>query len=152
MLFRSSKGGNYLLNVGPDADGAIPQPSQDVLRKVGAWLKVNGEAIYGAGRTPFGQEFGGTVEEKNEYGKMSKVSALRDWRCTTKPGRLYIHLFKWPGEKFEMSGLTGIVSRAYLLADRRPLQFAQAGERLSVSLPEDPPDALATVLCLELPE
>ncbi len=147
-----SKGGNYLLNVGPDADGAIPQPSQDVLRKVGAWLKVNGEAIYGAARTPFGQEFGGTVEEKNEYGKMSKVSALRDWRCTTKPGRLYVHLFKWPGEKFEMSGLTGTVSRAYLLSDRQPLEFARAGEKVSVSLPEGPPEGLATVLCFELQE
>ena len=45
-----SKGGNYLLNVGPMADGTIPQPSQDILRAVGAWLKVNGEAVYGAGR------------------------------------------------------------------------------------------------------
>ena len=53
-----SKGGNYLLNVGPDGEGFIPQPSQDILRKVGAWLKVNGEAIYGAGRTPFGDELG----------------------------------------------------------------------------------------------
>jgi len=53
-----SKGGNYLLNVDPDADGQIPPPSQEVLRKVGAWLKINGEAIYGAGRTPFGPELG----------------------------------------------------------------------------------------------
>ncbi len=147
-----SKGGNYLLNVGPDADGAIPRPSQDVLRAVGAWLRVNGEAIYGAGCTPFGREFGGTVEEKNEYGKMAKVSALRDWRCTTKPGRLYIHFFKWPGAKFELAGLAGTVSRAYLLSERRPLEFARAGEGVSVSLPEYPPDAPATVLCLELRE
>ena len=44
-----SKGGNYLLNVGPTADGVIPQASQDILRTVGRWLKVNGEAVYGAG-------------------------------------------------------------------------------------------------------
>ena len=53
-----SKGGNYLLNVGPMADGVIPQPSQDVLRAAGRWLKVNGEAVYGAGPTPFGEELG----------------------------------------------------------------------------------------------
>ena len=53
-----SKGGNYLLNVGPTAEGVIPQASQDNLRAVGRWLKVNGEAIYGAGPTPFGDELG----------------------------------------------------------------------------------------------
>ena len=49
-----SKGGNYLLNVGPTSEGVIPQASQDNLRGVGKWLKVNGESIYGAGPTPFG--------------------------------------------------------------------------------------------------
>ena len=53
-----SKGGNYLLNVGPTAEGVIPQASQDNLRGVGRWLKVNGESIYGAGPTPFGSELG----------------------------------------------------------------------------------------------
>ena len=48
-----SKGGNYLLNVGPTAEGVIPQGSQDTLRTVGRWLKVNGEAVYGAGPTPW---------------------------------------------------------------------------------------------------
>ena len=50
-----SKGGNYLLNVGPTAEGVIPQPSQDSLRGVGKWMKVNGEAIYGCGTTAFGR-------------------------------------------------------------------------------------------------
>ena len=53
-----SKGGNYLLNVGPTSEGVIPQPSQDNLRAVGEWLKANGEAIYGTARSPFGEEFG----------------------------------------------------------------------------------------------
>ena len=53
-----SKGGNYLLNVGPMADGVIPQPSQDVLRSVGRWLKQNGDAVYGAGPSPWGDELG----------------------------------------------------------------------------------------------
>ena len=49
----ASKGGNYLLNVGPTSEGIVPQASQDNLRAVGRWLKINGEAIYGAGPTPF---------------------------------------------------------------------------------------------------
>ena len=128
----TSKGGNYLLNVGPDGDGFIPQPSQDILRKVGAWLKVNGESIYGAGRTPFG----GELKDKA-------------WRCTTKPGKLYIHLFKWPGEKFELAGMKNKVQKAYLLTDHQSLKFTQADGKLSVSLPAKAPDSLATVLCLE---
>jgi len=53
-----SKGGNYLLNVGPTSEGVVPQPSQDNLRAVGEWLRMNGEAVYGVGRSPFGEEFG----------------------------------------------------------------------------------------------
>ena len=64
-----SKGGNYLLNVGPTAEGLIPQPSQDNLRAVGRWLKVNGESIYGAGPTPFGEELGAQRNGKGQEGQ-----------------------------------------------------------------------------------
>jgi alpha-L-fucosidase len=85
-----SKGGNYLLNVGPMADGVIPQPSQDVLRTVGRWLKVNGDAVYGAGPTPFGDELGEPSARgaKDLRGKASFLSR-NEWRVATKPGRLY---------------------------------------------------------------
>ena len=146
-----SKGGNYLLNVGPTGDGSIPQPSQEILRRVGKWLTVNGEAIYGAGRTPFGDEL-----------------AQADWRCTVqpsdwtwaKPGKLYFHLFKWPvpavGERavrhFSLTGVKGKVKLAYLLADpdRKPLELSVTDGKLTVSLPEKASDELDSVLCVEV--
>ena len=105
-----SKGGAYLLNVAPDSEGVMPQPSQDTLRAVGQWLKVNGESIYGAGRSPFGQY---SATQKDRAGK-PVFRARRDWRCTTKPGRLYVHLFKGPDSAFELTGVQERVAKAYL--------------------------------------
>ncbi len=146
-----SKGGNYLLNVGPTAEGLIPEPSVDRLRKVGEWLGINGEAVYGAGPSPFGHEFGGTTAAKDEYGREQIVSGARDWRCTTQSGRLYFHLFKWPAGMFEVTGVKGKAKRAHLLADsaRTALTVKQDGERLTVALPAKAPDAIASVLCVE---
>jgi len=138
-----SKGGNYLLNVGPDGEGFIPQPSQDILRKVGKWLKSNGEAVYGAGKTPFGDELG-----------------KPDWRCTVKPldwtwdkpGKLYIHFFKWPGAKFELAGFNGNAGKAYMLADpaRKALKCSVTDGKLTVELPEKATDEIDSVLCIEV--
>ena len=130
----ASKGGNYLLNVGPDATGAIPQDQADRLTEVGRWLAVNGEAIYGSGPTPFGQ----AVSHPNG-----------DWRCTTKPGKIFIHFFQWPGATFTLSGVKPRVTGAYLLADRAaPLKLLQTGENLTVTLPAQAPDPIASVLAL----
>ena len=46
----ASKGGNYLLNVGPDGNGIIPEESVNILKGIGKWMKINGEAIYGTGK------------------------------------------------------------------------------------------------------
>jgi alpha-L-fucosidase len=146
-----SKGGNYLLNVGPTAEGVIPQASQDNLRAVGGWLKVNGEAIYGAKPTPFGDELGGFgATEKDKDGKPIFI-AREAWRCTAKPGKLYVHLFKWPGTEFTLTGVKAGVKRAYLLADpaRKPLPLKTAGDSVVVTLPAAPVGDYATVVCLE---
>jgi alpha-L-fucosidase len=147
-----SKGGNYLLNVGPDGEGVIPQPAQDMLLVVGRWLQVNGEAVYGTGRTPFGDEFGTFSRTKKDRGGRPVFEPSKRWRCTTKPGRLYIHLFQWPARKFELAGVQDRVTRAYLLADsqHRALPVSQTGSSVAVTLPEKAPDAIASVLCLEL--
>lgn len=82
----ASKNSNYLLNVGPDADGVIPAPSAQRLRKIGAWLKVNGQAIFGSSPSPFINEF--------------------SWgRITTKGRTLYLHFFIKPSRHFRLHGL-----------------------------------------------
>jgi alpha-L-fucosidase len=147
-----SKGGNYLLNVGPTAEGVIPQPSQDNLRAVGRWLKVNGEAVYGARPTPFGEELGAfDTSRTDKNGKPVFVEA-KAWRCTSKPGKLYFHLFQWPGTSFEVARMRGKAGKVYLLGDarRKALRFTQAGDRLKVTLPAvRPAGEFATVLVVE---
>jgi len=147
-----SKGGNYLLNVGPDGDGFIPQPSQDILREVGAWLKVNGEAIYGAGRTPFGAELEAEDPGRKDRRGRPLFVERKAWRCTTKPGRLYFHFFEWPGASFELPTINGKVRKACLLGDGKPLERVQDGGKATVRLPATAPAGLAAVMCLELEE
>lgn len=147
----ASHGGNYLLNVGPTSEGLIPQPEVDRLKAIGDWLKINGESIYGCSPTIFGDEGGAPDPMKlDKDGKPTFVTKW-DWRCTTKPGKIYIHLFKWPAGKFDLNGVTDKVATAYLLADPKhtALTVIQNGANVTVSLPEKALDPIASVLCLE---
>jgi alpha-L-fucosidase len=129
-----SKGGNYLLNVGPTSEGVIPQACQDNLRAVGRWLKVNGEAIYGAKPTAFPEQLKQT-----------------DWRCTTKPGKIYLTMFKWPAGTFEVSGVKGTVRKAYLLAGKKSVKVKQDGDKVTLTgLPATGPTPIASVVVLEM--
>ncbi|MFB3902777.1 MAG: alpha-L-fucosidase [Acidobacteriota bacterium] len=132
-----SKNGNYLLNVGPTAEGLIPQPSIDRLLEVGQWMKVNSEAVYGAQPSPFPYEF--------------------DWGSVTrKPGKLYLHLVDWPAGELVLYGLQTPVRAARLLADPgKSLAVKQAVEAgglhvLRIQLPASPPDKNASVVALDL--
>jgi alpha-L-fucosidase len=146
-----SKGGNYLLNVGPMADGVIPQPSQDVLRAVGKWLKVNGEAVYGAGPTPFGDELG---EPSGKGTKDLRGNPLflprREWRVTTKPGKLYFTFFEEARAAFELPAMKNAVKRAYRLADREPVEMKVEGGRTSLQIGRPMIDPTATVVVVEI--
>ena len=150
----ASKGGNYLLNVGPDADGVIPAPQQKTLLEVGAWLKLNGEAIYGAGPTPFGPELGGVAPGKLDKTGKPVVENKKEWRCTTKPGKLYIHLFKWQENgRFEVVGVKGTIKQAHFLTGNGGArEMIQEADVVRVIVPSHPPQpTLATVLVLEKP-
>ena len=125
-----SKGGNYLLNVGPTAEGVIPQASQDNLRAVGEWLKLNGEAVYGAGRSPFGEEFGDyAANQKGADGKPVFL-ARTEWRCTTKPGKLYFSIFR--------IGRDGFTLPAFQNAIKSVTQIDEMGRRKTLAVKTNP--------------
>ena len=127
----ASKGGNFLLNVGPTSEGLIPQPSVTRLERMGEWLDVNGEAIHGTTASPFGKPAWG--------------------RYTKKPGTLYAHVFQWPknGSLSIPAAALG-VSNVYLLADKKqPLKTTQNGENIIITLPATAPDPIASVIAIE---
>ncbi len=127
-----SRGGNLLLDIGPDADGTVPQVMQERLLEMGAWLKANGESIYGCGAGPL---------RNTPWG-----------RCTAKPGRLYLHVYTWPKEALVLSGLQNEVKKAYLLADpeRAPLVVNQTETGASIALPAEAPASPIPVVALEI--
>ncbi len=129
----ASKGVNYLLNVGPTAEGLIPPESVERLEEIGAWMDDNSEAIYATDPNPWPWEF--------EWG-----------RVTAKPGKLFLHMYQWPG-RVSIAGLENEVTRAALLAaSDDELDVAQHYDSaadlhmLSIDLPEERPDEPITVV------
>jgi alpha-L-fucosidase len=130
----ASKGGNYLLNVGPTSLGEIPAPSIERLQQVGNWMRVNGEAIYGTTASPF---------------------ARLTWgRATTKGRRtLYLHVFDWPKDgRLLAPGLRSKVKSATLLVGKKRLDTETTADGVAIRVPEKAPDAIASVVRLELAE
>ncbi len=133
----ASKGGNFLLNVGPTSEGVFPAPSIERLRQIGDWMKVNGEAIYSTKASPF----------RN----------LAWGRCTQKPidggARLYLHVFAWPVDgKLVVPGILSQAKQAYLLSDSRhsPLSVNRQEDALVVTVPTKAPDAISSVVVLDV--
>ena len=116
----ASKGGNYLLNVGPMADGLIPDASIERLKEIGEWMKVNSASIYGTKAGPFRQlPFKG--------------------RCTAKGNTLFAHVFEMPADRvLRLPGLSTEATKAWRLADaaRAPLAIRRDGADVLVTLPE----------------
>jgi alpha-L-fucosidase len=127
----ASKGGNYLLNVGPTAEGEIPPESIKLLKQVGAWMKVNGESIYGTHASPF---------KKLPWG-----------RCTIKPAGedtiLYLHVLDWPADgKLTVPGLGNAVKSAELLANGETLAVQASESGPVLTLPATAPDAICSTI------
>jgi len=126
----ASKGGNFLLNVGPSAEGLIPAPSVERLQSMGRWLKINGEAIYGSQASPFSRP---------------------DWgRYTQKGDAVYAMVFEWPSDNLLLvkSGDRSF-KKASLLDGNTALELEETEGGLVVKLPSEAPDGIASVVVLE---
>jgi alpha-L-fucosidase len=123
--------------VGPTSEGLIPQPSVERLAQVGDWLKKNNESVYGAGPSPFPYELPWGI-------------------ITTKPGKMYLHVFNWPQKQLTLYGLKNKVRSAILLADNGKLKFSQRQDaaldhnELTIQLPAAAPDKNDSVIALDL--
>jgi alpha-L-fucosidase len=145
-----SKGGNYLLNVGPTAEGVVPQVSQDILRTVGRWLRANGDAVYGAGPTPFGEELGeASARDAKDVRGEPLVYQQIQWRVTTRPGKLYFTFFDEPRAPFPLPPMKTRVTRAYRLADRAPVEMKTENGRTILNIERPIFDPMATVVVVE---
>ena len=134
-----SRGGNYLLNIGPDALGNIPQESIDILNRVGEFLKHNGDSIYGTRAT-------------EHY-----VYDVDDCLFTSKPHKLFIHLFK-PMEYLQLLNIGNTVERAYFLATGEEVDITvrktcEGDSSWEFYLPKQSwPDDIDIVICVEMTE
>lgn len=125
----ASRGGNFLLNVGPEPTGQIQPEFQQRLRAIGDWLRLNGDSIYGS-----------------TYGPIQGVSSLR----TTARGKsVYVHVFDWNGTSCELPDFNTKLISARLLANGRPLTFHQDEAGLRIDLPAQAPDPNVSVIALD---
>ncbi len=128
----ASKGGNFLLNVGPTPEGLIPAASVERLEAMGDWMAVNRESIYGTTASPIGKP---------------------DWgRCTAKDNKLYLHVFDWPSNGIiDVPMPNATIEKAYLLANKKhALAVASDAEKITVSVPVEAPDPIDSVIVLVL--
>jgi alpha-L-fucosidase len=128
-----SKGGNFLLNVGPTAEGEFPEPCIERLQDMGAWLKVNGASIYGTTAGPF---------------------SYLSWGAATRKGDLlYLHVTDWPENgKLNVPIRSKTMGATLLVNPDEALEVSTEPERIVIQLPEEAPDPVATVVVLELTE
>jgi alpha-L-fucosidase len=122
--------GNYLLNIGPEADGSIPPQSVDILSHVGRWMDSHGDVIHQA--------------------ELCRVDRSAFANFTRTGNRLYVHVHFWPGDTVSVGGLTNKVLAAKLHPSGQTVQFHQDPFRTQFTgLPVTAPDPLVTVIEVE---
>ena len=135
----ASKGGNFLLNIGPTAEGEIPPESVKRLAEIGAWMKVNGDAIHGTQASPFDAlpAWGRVTQKSIEGGKT----------------RLYLHVFEWPKSgELVLGGILNEPAGGFLLADRSTgvLNASRRDDAIVIKLPAQAPDTIDSVIALDI--
>lgn len=133
LITIAARGGNYLLNVGPDPQGEIPEEAQERLRALGNWMKVNGEAIYGTTRSELSPEWG---------------------QCTRKDAKkntsYYLCVFNWPENGKLVFECPYKVKSVSFLKNGQPLRYTTAAGKTEIDVKGLTPDAVATVIKVEL--
>jgi alpha-L-fucosidase len=131
----ASKGGNYLLNVGPTSEGLIPAPSVERLKEIGQWMQVNGVAIYDTTASPFKRLPWGRCTKKTEAGGTT----------------LYLHVFNWPKDgKLVVPGLKNTITSAKLLATGAKLSTASSADGVIVNVPASAPSPVSSTVVLQI--
>ena len=139
LINNVSLNGNYMLNIGPRANGAVPHEISNRLREMGKWLEKNGDAIYGS------QAFD-LVKDQHPWGRIT---------CRTESSGktiLYLLVYNWPlNQLLPLTGVNGAPERVYLLADpdKNPLAFNHRESWTEILLPEQAPDPRVSVVALE---
>jgi alpha-L-fucosidase len=152
-----SRGGNLLLDIGPAADGTIPPVMEDRLLQIGAWLKVNGDAIYGtrpwketrqwsAGQIPnidYNKEYSADYDVTRLSAKPLPGKAGIEAFFTSKGNSLFAILPRWPGRRFVVRNVDGPAMKSVrLLGSEGPLRFTAQGGSVSVELPDIPEELI----------
>ena len=127
-----SRGGTYMLNVGPDGSGRIPAPAADTLREVGRWVAAHERAIHGAQPTP--------------------LPPLPWGECTARDGTLFLHVFQWPADgRLIVPGMTKATVRSARLMDGGAnVRTESAADALVLHVPPLRPHALIPVVAVEV--
>jgi alpha-L-fucosidase len=131
----ASKGGNFLLNIGPKADGTFPQESIDRLKAIGDWMKINGESIYGTSASPF---------EHTSWGRVTQKKMGEDTR-------LYLHVFNCPvNGKIQLAGIANKPLKVFGLSGKKNLTFHSKDNIITIQVPGIAAEAINTVIVVDI--
>ena len=138
LIGNVSLNGNFMLNIGPRANGDVPYEIEQRMLEMGNWLQTNGEAIYGA-------EAFELDKNQHDWGKITCKASGNSFK-------IYLHVYNWPlNHKLNVSGISNSPQKVYLLADKTqtPIEFSFSGAFTEIQLPDEQPDDYISVVVLE---